>query len=198
MATTTFDLPAIVLPDRFKLMSDQEFLEFCQLNPDWRIERDAQGDVVMMPPTGGQTGRRNLRLGRKLDMWAEGDARGVAFDSSTGFRLPGGALRSPDLAWIARERWDRLSADQQEQVVPLCPDFVLELRAGSDALAKVLGKMHEYIESLTRLGWLIDPFESKVHIFRPGAAVICLERPPSLSGEDVLPGFVLELDGIWR
>src|SRR5437660_7008547 len=129
-----------------KRMSDHEFFEFCQQNQDWRIERTAEGDLIIMPPTGGKTGQRNAELTRLFGNWAETDGTGIVFDSSTEFRLPNGASRSPDVSWVRRSRWDALSQKEQEQFPPLCPDFVLELRSPSDSLAALKSKMEEYIQ----------------------------------------------------
>lgn len=178
-------------------MSDHEFFEFCQLNRDWRIERTSRGDVVIMPPTGGETGRRNFALTTAFGSWAEKDGSGVGFDSSTGFTLPNGAKRSPDLAWVRRSRWEKLTEGEKEEFPPLCPDFAVELRSRSDRLDRLQEKMGEYVANGALLGWLIDPGEKKVYIYRPQAEVRCLEDPESISGEPVLPGFVLEVRRLW-
>jgi Uma2 family endonuclease len=178
-------------------MSDHEFFEVCQLNRDWRIERTAEGDLIIMPPTGGQTGMRNFTLIGLFFAWAEADGTGVGFDSSTGFTLPNGAKRSPDLAWIKRSRWEQLTPEEQEEFPPLCPDFVVELRSRSDALEPLRAKMQEYMENGALLGWLIDPGEKKVYICRPAVEVVCLENPQTLSGDPELPGFALDMQRIW-
>jgi Uma2 family endonuclease len=179
-------------------MTDQQFFELCQLNRDLRIERTSQGDLVIMPPTGGETGRMNFELTGSFSRWVHADGTGVGFDSSTGFTLPNGAERSPDLAWVKRSRWEALTPQQRRQFPPLCPDFVLELRSPSDALETVQAKMQEYLDNGAQLGWLIDPIEKKVYIYRPQAPVECLDDPQRIFGDAVLPGFVLELGGVWN
>jgi len=179
-------------------VSDQQFFELCQLNRDLRIERTSQGDLVIMPPTGGETGRTNFELTGLFGHWVHADGSGVGFDSSTGFTLPNGATRSPDLAWVRRERWKALTPEQRRQFPPLCPDFVLELRSPSDALATVQAKMQEYLDNGAQLGWLIDPIEKKVYTYRPQTPVACLDNPQTISGDPVLPGFVLELGRVWN
>lgn len=178
-------------------MSDQQFFEFCQLNRDLRIERTSQGEVVIMPPTGGETGRMNFDLAVLFGRWVQADGTGVGFDSSTGFTLPNGAKRSPDLAWVKRERWEALTQQQREAFPPLCPDFVVELRSRSDALEDVQAKMQEYLDNGTQLGWLIDPVEKKVYVYRPQAPVVCLDNPRTVPGAPVLPGFVLDVGNVW-
>lgn len=178
-------------------MTDDELFEFCQLNPDWRIERTAGGELIIMPPGGGETGIQNSQLNRLLGNWAEADGTGVVFDSSTGFTLPNGAKRSPDAAWLLRSRWEALTLEERRKFPPLCPDFVIELRSPTDTLAPLQDKMAEYITNGARLGWLIDPQERKVHVYRPDAQAVCLENPQQLSGDPVLPGFVLDLAKIW-
>jgi Uma2 family endonuclease len=179
-------------------MSDEQFFALCQLNRDLRIERTSQGDLVLMPPTGGETGRTNFKLTQVFGNWVDADGTGVGFDSSTGFTLPNGAKRSPDLAWVRRSRWEALTQQQREQFPPLCPDFVLELRSPSDALATVQAKMQEYLDNGAQLGWLIDPIEKKVYVYRPQAPVECLDNPQTVSGDPLLPAFVLELGRIWN
>ena len=178
-------------------MSDQQFFEFCQLNRDLRIERTSQGDLVIMPPTGSETGRINFKLTQLFGQWVDADGTGVGFDSSTGFTLPNGATRSPDLAWVKRSRWEALTRQQREGFAPLCPDFVLELRSPSDALEDAQAKMQEYLDNGAQLGWLIDPVEKKVYVYRPQAPVECLDNPQTVSGDPVLPGFVLEVGKVW-
>jgi len=179
-------------------MSDRQFFELCQLNRDLRIERTSQGDLVIMPPTGGETGRMNFELTVLFGHWVHADGTGIGFDSSTGFTLPNGAKRSPDLAWVKRSRWEALTQEQREEFPPLCPDFVLELRSPSDVLATVQAKMREYLDNGVQLGWLIDPIDKKVYVYRPGAPVECLDNPQTVSGDPVLPGFVLELGKVWN
>jgi Uma2 family endonuclease len=178
-------------------MTDQQFFALCQLNRDLRIERTSQGDLVIMPPTGGETGRMNFELTGLFGQWVRADGSGIGFDSSTGFSLPNGAIRSPDLAWIKRSRWQALTPQERREFPPLCPDFVVELRSPSDPLEHVQAKMREYLDNGAQLGWLIDPIERKVYIYRPQVAVECLDRPQTISGEPVLPGFVLDMAKVW-
>jgi Uma2 family endonuclease len=188
------------LPMRARLaapMSDEQLWRFCRANPALRVERTADGELVIMPPTGSETGRRNFVLTGQLAAWAEADGSGVGFDSSTGFILPNGAERSPDMAWIRRERWDALTPDQRERFAPLCPDFVVELRSPSDSLDGLLDKLSEYLTNGARLGWLIDPAARRVYVFRPDQAIEVLEDPPTVSGDPELPGFHLQTRAIF-
>jgi Uma2 family endonuclease len=178
-------------------VTEEDFFAFCQLNPDWRLERTAEGEVIFMPPAGGETGRQNSQFNRLLGNWAEADGTGVVFDSSTGFELPNGAKRSPDAAWVRRSRWEALTPEQRRKFPPLCPDFVAELRSPSDALETLQEKMEEYLANGAELGWLIDPLERKVTIYRPGTEPVCLDNPEQVNGDPVLPGFVLDLRRIW-
>jgi Uma2 family endonuclease len=178
-------------------LSDDDFFEFCQANQDWRIERTHDGDLIIMPPTGGETGWRNFELTGACGIWAKADGTRVGFDSSTGFTLPNGAVRSPDLAWVRLPRWNALTQRQRERFAPLCPDFVVELRSPSDSLTVLQAKMEEYIQNGAELGWLIDPFEKKVHVYRPQAQVECLDNPTIVSGEPLLKGFVLDVRELW-
>jgi Uma2 family endonuclease len=162
-----------------------------------RLEYTSTGDLIIMTGTGGWTGHTNARLTRLFDTWAEAEGSGFVFDSSTVFILPNGAKRSPDVCWIRRERWETLSPDEQNGFPPLGPDFVLELRSPSDRLLTLQDKMQEYLDNGARLGWLIDPFERVVYIYRPGKAVERLDDPREVSGEPVLAGFVLQLGNIW-
>ncbi|MEC4893665.1 MAG: Uma2 family endonuclease [Oscillatoria sp. PMC 1051.18] len=178
-------------------LTDEQFYQLCLNNRDLRFERNATGDLIIMSPTGGETGNRNGRLTQQLFNWTDADGTGVAFDSSTGFQLPNNANRSPDAAWISNQRWQSLTPEQQQKFVPLCPDFVIELRSPTDTLKSLQEKMIEYQENGTRLGWLINRQSRQVEIYRPGQKAEILESPTSLSGEDILPGFVLNLEPIW-
>ncbi len=192
------EYPPLVLRTRPAIeMSDREFFEFCQINGDWRIERTARGDVEIMPPAGGETSNRNAIITAQLTTWALRDGTGAAFDSSGGFILPNGATRAPDAAWVRRERLRALSVEERQRFLPLCPDFAIELRSPTDRLAAVQAKMEEYLANGARLGWLIDAPGRRVDVYRPGAAVERLEAPPTLAGESVLPGFVLDLRPVW-
>jgi len=179
-------------------MTDEQFYEFCQQNRDWRIERTAEGELIIMPPAGGETGNRNARLNAFFTLWALNDGTGESFDSSTGFILPNGATRSPDATWVKRSRLATLTPEQKKKFLPLCPDFVIELRSPSDNLKTVQEKMQEYLTNGAQLGWLIDPLERQVYVYRPGIAVECLDDPASISGDPELPGFVLDLTQIWK
>ncbi|MFB2875520.1 Uma2 family endonuclease [Floridanema aerugineum] len=178
-------------------LTDEQFFQLCQDNRNLRFERNANGELIIMPPTGGETSNRNAGLTAQVWIWNEQSKLGVVFDSSTGFKLPNGADRSPDVAWIPLERWDALTVEQKRRFLPLCPDFVVELLSPSDSLTATQEKMQEYLENGTRLGWLIVRDSRKVEIYRQGRDVEVLESPVSLSGEDVLPGFVLNLEPIW-
>lgn len=189
----------MVLPDELNLKVTQEQFEaLAKVNGDLRLESTAEGELIVNPPTGGESGQRNLKISTQLGNWVEqNEALGEAFDSSTGFILPNGANRSPDASWLRRERWESLTSQQRIGFIPLCPDFVIELRSPSDSLSKLQNKMQEYIVNGTQLGWLIDPMNNQVEIYRPQKIVERLDKPLQLSGEDLLPGFVLNLTRIW-
>ena len=176
-------------------LTDEQFFQLCQNNRDLRLERTAEGELIIMPPTGWKSGNRNGRLTQRLFNWAEADGTGLAFDSSTGFKLPNGANRSPDASWVTNERLEALNPDPT-RFLPMAPDFVVELRSATDNLKTVQQKMQEYLENGVRLGWLIDPQNQQVEVYRQGTDVEVLQSPISLSGEDVLPGFVLDLTQI--
>lgn len=175
-----------------ELTADQ-LLGLSSLNSDLRLELTTKGELVVMPPTGTETGGRNLELAAQLWVWAKRDGTGMAFDSSTGFTLPNGAVCSPSVSWVPRSRLEALSAEQREKFAPLCPDFVIELHSPGDSLRVVQEKMREYMENGARLGWLIDPEYNRVYVYRPDSSVQQLENPQTISGEPVLPGFVLDL-----
>jgi Uma2 family endonuclease len=177
-------------------VTDEQFLELVKANPELRMERTAQGELIAMPPTGSEGGNRNAELTIDLGIWNRQTKLGKVFDSSTGFRLPNGATRAPDTAWIKQERWEALTPEQQKGFAPLCPDFVLELASETDKLETLQAKMQEYIDNGCLLGWLIDPKTRRVEIYRPDQAVEVLQNPKTLSGEDVLPGFTLDLTAI--
>ncbi|BAY45349.1 hypothetical protein SAMD00079811_29520 [Scytonema sp. HK-05] len=179
-------------------MTDEQFFEFCQVNRDLRIERDKFGEISIMPPTGSETGNRSGNIFGELYIWANQDGTGICFDSSTGFKLSTGAERSPDASWMKLERWNTLTSEQQQRFAPICPDFVVELRSSSDNLQPLKDKIEEYMkEPGIQLGWLIDRKHRKVYIYRPGMSEECLDNPASVSGEQVLPGFVLNMSKIW-
>ncbi len=178
-------------------LTDQQFYNLCQANRDVRFERTATGELVIMSPTGSETGNRNGRFNQRLFNWSDQDESGIAFDSSTGFKLPNGADRSPDAAWVRLDRWNALSQEQQQRFAPICPDFVVELLSPSDNLATLQAKMQEYLDNGARLGWLINRQTRQVEIYRPDRSVDVLNNPESLYGEDVLPGFILRMSDIW-
>ncbi|NEO88571.1 MAG: Uma2 family endonuclease [Spirulina sp. SIO3F2] len=187
------------LPNELALrVTPEQFAALAAANRDLRLERTATGELIVNPPTGGTTGKRNQSIATQLGVWYEAnESLGEAFDSSTGFELPSGAYRSPDAAWVKQERWDTLTPKQQDGFIPLCPDFAVELRSKTDTLKDLRAKMVEYLENGAQLGWLIDPKNKRVEVYRPGQAVEVLEQPSTLSGEGVLPGFVLTLKRIW-
>ena len=178
-------------------MTDDQFFQLCQNNRELRFERTANGELIIMPPTGGETGNRNARITQQVMNWTDADGTGIAFDSSTCFKLPNGADRSPDASWIKLERWDALTDEEKQKFPPICPDFVIELLSPSDSLKTTQEKMREYIDNGMRLGILINRKSRQVEIYRPGKEVEVLDSPATVSGEDVLKGFVLNLGMIW-
>jgi len=192
MSAITLNLNSII-----KLTSEQ-FYQLCEENPDLKLERSANGELIAMPPTGGETGKRNVKLTTQLDLWNEQTELGEVFDSSTGFTLPNKADRSPHASWVEKSRWSALTPEQREKFIPLCPDFVIELVSPSDSLKKTQEKMQEYMENGCRLGWLTNRKKREVEIYRPGQDVEVLQSPLTLYGENVLPGFVLNLQKIWN
>jgi Uma2 family endonuclease len=191
MTTYTLNLkPALEL-------TDEQFWQICVANQDLRFEQSAAGELVIMPPTGGETSRSNSDLNYQLVDWIKTLGHGVSFDSSGGFQLPNGAKRSPDAAWVSQERWDELSSEEKEGFVPLCPDFVVEILSPSDSLKATQAKMQEYMENGTQLGLLINRKLKQVGVYRPDQAVEVLNNPQTVSGELVLLGFNLKLESIW-
>ncbi len=176
---------------------NQQFYEFCRANRDLRIERTETGDHEIMAPTGGETGWRNSRLNALLTIWADQNGDGVVFDSSTGFILPNSAIRSPDVSWVKKSRLALLNKKQKQGFLPLCPDFIIELRSPSDSLQILQVKMREYIENGAHLGWLIDPEEKLVYVFMPDQAMLVLDNPEILFGEKVLKAFELKMESLW-
>ncbi|NEQ46890.1 MAG: Uma2 family endonuclease [Leptolyngbya sp. SIOISBB] len=191
---------SLQLPHEVMLkVTSEQFAVLAAANRDLRLERTATGELIVNPPAGSESGRRNAKVITQLGIWSEANGElGEAFDSSTGFELPNGANRSPDAAWVRRERWEALTPEQREGFAPLCPDFIVELRSKTDRLKVLQAKMQEYLENGTQLGWLIDPQTRRVEIYRSGQAVEVLENPEILSGESVLPGFTLALKRIWN
>ena len=180
-----------------ELMSDEDFFQFCQMNDTLELERDSHGNIILMSPTGSFTGSFNFRVLGNLFVWNENSNLGIAFESSTGFTLPNGAIRSPDASWIRNERWNLLTNEQKEKFAPICPDFVVEIRSKSDEIKYLQAKMTEYIENGTHLAWLIDRFDDKVYIYRANKPVSILHSlKVKLSGDSILPGFILDLESI--
>ena len=190
--------PFIIRFDPVIEMTKELFEQFCAMNDDMRIELTAEGIIEIMPPTFGFTGNRNIKVAAQLENWTTADDSGIAFDSSTGFTLPNGAVRSPDASWVSNARYDSLSPEEKDSFTPLCPDFVVELRSRSDRLSVLRAKMEEYMANGARLGWLLDPLEQRAHIYRPGVQPEILDKPDSLSAEPELPGFTLDLTQIWE
>ncbi|CAN5604499.1 Uma2 family endonuclease [soil metagenome] len=179
-------------------MTDKTFYEFCQRNKNFRFEMDKKGNLIIMPPTFLETSRKNAKINVRLGIWAEEDKTGIAFESNGMFTLPNGAKRAPDASWILKEKYFALSREErEEQFARIIPDFVIELRSKPDNLRKLQNKMREYIENGVRLGWLIDPTEKRVHIYRADKTIEILENSAKVSGEDVLLGFELDLTEIW-
>jgi Uma2 family endonuclease len=186
----------ILLKINTKAWTDNEYFDFCQRNQDLRIETDKHGDLIIMPPTGAETSGRNTEIIIQLGIWSRVDKQGKVFESNVEFELPNGAKKSPDASWILKERYNSLTQQQREGFPPICPDFVVELRSKSDRLKPIQDKMAEYIENGVRLGWLIDPYKKQVHIYRKNGEIEILENPKTVSGEDVLEGFILDLEEI--
>jgi len=187
----------LMVPRRSGLRaSAPSFWRLCAANPELRLERTSRGEVIVMPPAGTDSGWRNGKLTARLGIWAMNDRTGEFFDSSTGYTLPNGAVRSPDASWIARDRWLAVPIEDRKKFAPICPDFVVEVTSPTDTLPRLRKKMQEYLGQGARLGWLLDLGTGLVEVYRPGRAVESLQRPATLSGEDVLPGFVLDLRGI--
>ena len=187
---------SLQIPPSLKF-TDEEFEQIVECNKELRLELTAQGELIIMSPTGGETGNRNFDLIGQIWFWNRKNNSGKAFDSSTGFKLPNGATRSPDASWIKIEKWDALTPQQRKKYLHLCPDFAVELVSESDDVKDTRKKMQEYIENGLRLGWLINPKDKQVEIYRSGKDVEILDSPTSLSGEDVLVGFSLDLEVIF-
>jgi len=179
-------------------MNDEQFFEFCQANRDVRIERNKEGEIIIMPPTGWETGNKNAEIIIQLGNWAKRDGHGKSADSSAGYQMPNGAIMSPDASWILNQRLETVSPAKRRKFLPLAPDFVIELRSHSDSLQKLKEKMQEYIENGVSLGWLIDPTERKIYVYAPNKEDEVLENPSKISGEPLLKGFTLNLKEIWE
>lgn len=190
MTHLTLDLETVNL-------TDEQYYQLCIKNKHLRLECNAHGDLVIMPPAGDETSNRNAGITAQLWLWNEDQELGVVFDSSAGFTLPNGAKRSPDTSWIPLEKWKKIPSEEREKFSKICPDFVVELMSPSDSLKTTQEKMQEYLHNGAKLGWLIDRKQKRVEIYRPDRDVETLDHPSELSGETVLPGFVLKLAKIW-
>jgi Uma2 family endonuclease len=195
-----FALSEIPLPLRFrpeKPMSDEELMRFCAANDDLRVERDANGEILVMTPAGNRTGRMNALIIAALTTWAESDGRGYAFDSNTGFSLPDGSMRSPDAAWVRRAKWDALSEEEKERFSHISPEFIIELRSPTDSLGELQAKMELWIANGVQLGWLIDPEKKTVSVYRADEQPEVLAHPTSVQGNGVMAGFELVMARVW-
>lgn len=191
-------LPAMLVLDFSAVeMTDDQLAQFCADNGELRIELTAKRELIIMPPAFPISGMKNNAISAQVYNWSKADGSGLSFDSSSGFTFPNGAMRSPDASWITRERWETLAEDELSRFSHIAPDFVVELRSHSDSLAMLQAKMAEYIENGVRLGWLIDPFDRQVHVYRPSHPIEVLDGPEAVSGDPVLPGFTLNLQEIW-
>ena len=191
------DLPIRIRPQR--QMSDEELLRFCAANELLRIEREPNGELSVMSPSGTGTGLSNAYLTYQLVKWADEDGRGTAFDSNTGFTLSDGSVRSPDASWTTWAKWNSLSEEQQKGYAPLCPEFIVELRSPSDPLPALQDKMTHWLRNGAELAWLIDPERQTVEVYRPGAETPdVLPGVTAVYGEGPVAGFVLEMSRIWR
>ena len=178
-------------------ITPEEFEELCSKHRDLRLELTSTGALIIMPPTGFETGARNANLTCQLASWARMNGSGICLGSSAGFVLPNGAVRSPDASWVKREKMELLTKEEKERFGRFCPDFVVELRSPSDGLTQVRAKMVEYMENSASLGWLIDPFERRVYVYQPNREVVVLEDPKTVSGDPLLPGFTLNVTELW-
>jgi len=191
MSPFTIDLSPITT------LTFDQFEQLCNANPDVKFERTPTGELVIMSPTGGETGKGNAELLADFVIWNRQAKLGVVFDSSTCFRLPRGGERSPDISWIQQSRWDALTSEQQRRFPPICPDFVLELLSPSDVLSRTQARMQEYLENGAKLGWLLNPEDKQAEIYRLGEAIEVSNAPERLAGDPVLPGFTLNLSWLW-
>lgn len=191
MTTLTLNLNPIIN------LTDEQFFQLCQENENIRLERTAKGELIIMSPAGGETSISNAGLTAQIWNWNERNKLGKVFDSSTGFKLANGANRSPDASWVKLERWDALTPEQKKKFPPICPDLVVELMSPSDSLKETQDKMKEYRDNGARLGWLINRKSRQVEVYRPNQEVEILQSPTTVSSEDILPGFILNLESIW-
>ena len=178
-------------------LTDAQFEAICRQNRELRLEKTATGELVIMPPTGGETGKRNTSITGQLWFWNRKHKLGHVFDSSTGFRLPNGATRSPDVSWVREERWQQLTPDERQGFLPLCPDFAIELKSSSDSLKDLQKKMEEYLANGLVLGWLLDPKRKQVEVYQPGKPSETIDQPKRLTADPVLPGFVMDFEDIF-
>ena len=190
-------IPPELIALTHRTVTPEQFEKLCAEYDDWRLELTSTGELIVMPPTGLETGRCNANLTYQLVAWSRQDRTGVCLNSNGGFTLPNGAIRSADAAWIEREKWDRLTEQQKKSFARICPDFVVELRSHSNTLQQLYLKMFEYMENGASLGWLIDPFKRQVYVYRPGEEVVILDNPETVSGDPLLPGFTLNLSELW-
>jgi Uma2 family endonuclease len=191
MNATTLEIPS------YFIVSQEQFELLANANRDLHLERSPNGELIIMPPTGGTTGKRNAKLITYFGNWNDQMQLGEVFDSSTAFRLPNGSNRSPDVAWVSRDRWQSLTSEQQDSFPPLCPDFVVELRFKSDSLKSLQDKMEEYLENGLLLGWLIDIQNQTVEVYRPQEPREILQKPSVLTGDSILSNFSVNLDFLW-
>ena len=195
-----YSLSSLTLPVRLtpeSPMSDEAFLEFSAENDPLRMEREPNGEILVMTPAGSKTGLVNQRIGRFIEEWSERDGRGVTFDSSAGFKMPNGAIRSPDSAWARKERWEALTEAEQDGISPMCPEFVIELVSPKDRLPIVRKKMLEWIANGAELAWMIDPKRRAVEVFRAGMVPEVWENPTSVQGTGCVRGFELVMGRVW-
>ena len=190
-------IPSDLIELTHQLVTPEQFDELCSKYSDLRLELTSTGELIVMPPTASETGAHNASLTYQLMAWTKKDGSGICFDSSTGFTLPNGAIRSPDASWIKCEKWELLTKEERKGFGPFCPEFVVELRSASDRLTQLRAKMEEYIENGASLGWLIDPFERRIHVYRPNQEIVILENPETVSGDPLLPGFTLNMTELW-
>jgi Uma2 family endonuclease len=179
-------------------LTQDQFFDLCQQNRKLRLERTANGELILMPPAGGDSSSQSLSIAAQLYAWSKRIGKGRVFDSSAGFILPNGANRSPDAAWLTDEQLATITPEQMRKFPPVCPYFLVESLSPSDSLTQTQAKMEEYLANGTKLGWLIDPSKNQVHVYRPGQPVQVLDNPQTLAGDPELPGFVLDLEPVWR
>jgi Uncharacterized protein conserved in cyanobacteria len=202
-ATADLDILSLLPPGRIEFvpkesMGEDEFFDLCQRADPLRLERDASGKIIVMSPAGSYSSNRSLRIAKQLQEWADENDRGAVFESSGGFTLPNGATRAPDVAWVSSARLANLTTEAKEKFLPLAPDFAVEVRSQNDRREDLAAEMSEYIENGTRLGWLVDPYEETVSVYRENGNVEEHEKPDTLSGAPVLPGFTCDLERVWN